>query len=210
MAKLLDALAERVLLCDGGTGSRVQAMDLEVDRDYWGQENCTEVLNLSRPDIVREIHRGYLEAGSDIVQTNSFGGSPITLAEFDGLSDRAHEINRLAGELAREAIEMFGKGKERFVLGSIGPGTKLPSLGHIGYDRLEEALAVQARGTDRGQRRRHPDRDLPGHAADQGRGQRRQDRPAPKPGQTLRSSSRSRSRPPARCWSGRISRRRRR
>ncbi len=146
MAKLLDALAENVLLCDGGTGSRVQAMDLEVERDYWGQENCTEVLNLSRPDIVREIHRGYLEAGSDIVQTNSFGGSPITLAEFDGLSDRAHEINRLAGELAREAIEQFGKGKPRYVLGSIGPGTKLPSLGHIGYDRLEEALAVQARG----------------------------------------------------------------
>jgi len=146
LAKLLDALADRVLLCDGGTGSRVQAMDLEVERDYWGQENCTEVLNLSRPDIVREIHRGYLEAGSDIVQTNSFGGSPITLGEFDGLSDRALEINRRAGELAREAIELFGKGKERFVLGSIGPGTKLPSLGHIQYDRLEAGLAVQARG----------------------------------------------------------------
>ena len=146
MAKLLDALAERVLLCDGGTGSRVQAMDLEVERDYWGQENCTEVLNLSRPDIVREIHRGYLEAGSDVIQTNSFGGSPITLAEFDGLSDRAHEVNQRAGELAREAIEQFGKGKERFVLGSIGPGTKLPSLGHIQYDRLESGLAVQARG----------------------------------------------------------------
>jgi len=146
LAKLLDALAERVLLCDGGTGSRVQAMDLEVERDYWGQENCTEVLNLSRPDIVREIHRGYLEAGSDVIQTNSFGGSPITLAEFDGLSDRAHEVNQRAGELAREAIEQFGKGKERFVLGSIGPGTKLPSLGHIQYDRLESGLAVQARG----------------------------------------------------------------
>ena len=146
MPKLLDALAERVLLCDGGTGSRVQAMDLDVERDYWGQENCTEVLNLSRPDIVHEIHRGYLEAGSDIVQTNSFGGSPITLAEFDGLEDRALEINRRAGELAREAIEKFGHGKERFVLGSIGPGTKLPSLGHITYDRLEAGLIVQARG----------------------------------------------------------------
>ena len=100
MPKLLDALAERVLLCDGGTGSRVQAMDLDVERDYWGQENCTEVLNLSRPDIVHEIHRGYLEAGSDIVQTNSFGGSPITLAEFEGLEDKAHEINKRAGELA--------------------------------------------------------------------------------------------------------------
>jgi 5-methyltetrahydrofolate--homocysteine methyltransferase len=146
VSKLLDALSEHVLLCDGGTGSRVQAMDLEVERDYWGQENCTEVLNLSRPDIVREIHRGYLEAGSDIIQTNSFGGSPITLAEFDGLEDRADEINRRAGELAREAIEMFGEGRPRFVLGSIGPGTKLPSLGHIEYDRLEAGLIVQARG----------------------------------------------------------------
>jgi 5-methyltetrahydrofolate--homocysteine methyltransferase len=146
LANLLEALSEHVLLCDGGTGSRVQAMDLDVDRDYWGQENCTEVLNLSRPDIVREIHRGYLEAGSDIIQTNSFGGSPITLGEFEGLSDRAHEINRRAAELAREAIELFGQGKPRYVLGSIGPGTKLPSLGHIAYDRLEEALVVQARG----------------------------------------------------------------
>jgi len=121
-------------------------MDLDVERDYWGQENCTEVLNLARPDIVREIHRGYLEAGSDIIQTNSFGGSPITLGEFDGLSDRAEEINRRAGELAREAIEQYGEGRERFVLGSIGPGTKLPSLGHIEYDRLEDALTVQGRG----------------------------------------------------------------
>jgi 5-methyltetrahydrofolate--homocysteine methyltransferase len=125
-------------------------MSLDVDRDYWGQENCTEVLNLSRPDIVHEIHRGYLEAGSDVIQTNSFGGSPITLAEFEGLSDRALEINRRAGELAREAIELFGQGKERFVLGSIGPGTKLPSLGHIGYDRLQDALAVQAKGLIQG------------------------------------------------------------
>ncbi len=146
MAKLLDALSEQVLLCDGGTGSRVQAMDLDTERDYWGQENCTEVLNLSRPDIVREIHRGYLEAGSDIVQTNSFGGSPITLGEFDGLADRAHEINQRAGELAREAIELFGQGRERYVLGSIGPGTKLPSLGHIDYDALEAGLIVQAKG----------------------------------------------------------------
>ncbi len=146
MSKLLDALSEHVLLCDGGTGSRVQAMDLDIERDYWGQENCTEVLNLSRPDLVREIHRGYIEAGSDVIQTNSFGGSPITLAEFEGLEDRAEEVNRRAGELAREAIEMFGDGRPRFVLGSIGPGTKLPSLGHIEYDRLEAGLTVQARG----------------------------------------------------------------
>jgi 5-methyltetrahydrofolate--homocysteine methyltransferase len=142
---ILEALRERVLLCDGGTGSRVQAMPLELERDYWNQENCTEILNLSRPDIVRELARGYYAAGSDIVQTNTFGGSPITLAEF-GLEDRAREINRLAGQFAREAAEEFTDGRERYVLGSVGPGTKLPSLGNIDYDTLEAALAEQCRG----------------------------------------------------------------
>ena len=146
MSRFLDALRERVLLCDGGTGSRVQAMSLDVDRDYLGNENCTEVLVKSRPDIVREIHRGYLEAGADCVQTNTFGASPITLGEF-GLEAEAHWINKRAAELAREATEAFARdGRPRFVIGSIGPGTKLPSLGHVGYDELEQALAVQAKG----------------------------------------------------------------
>ena len=146
MARILDAFRERVLLCDGAIGSLVQAMDVDVSRDYWGHENCTEILNLSRPDIVREIHRSYLAAGADIVETNSFGASPVTLAEFDGLTTQAFEINRRAGELAREAIDGFHDGRERFVLGTIGPGTKLPSLGHIDYDSLEAALTVQAKG----------------------------------------------------------------
>ena len=142
---LLDALRDRVLLCDGGMGSRVQALTLDVERDYWNRENCTEVLNLSRPDMVREIHRGYFAAGADMVETNSFGGSPITLAEFD-LQDRTHEINKVAAVLAREAADSFGDGRHRWVVGSIGPGTKLPSLGNIAYDPLEQALAEQSAG----------------------------------------------------------------
>ena len=142
---LLDALRDQVLLCDGGMGSRVQALTLDVDQDYWGQENCTEVLTLSRPDLIRDIHRGYFEAGADMVETNTFGGSPITLGEF-GLEGRAREINRRSAELAREAAEGFADGRHRWVLGSVGPGTKLPSLGNVDYDTLEAALAEQCRG----------------------------------------------------------------
>ncbi|HEY6434209.1 MAG TPA: homocysteine S-methyltransferase family protein, partial [Acetobacteraceae bacterium] len=142
---LLDALRDRVLLCDGGMGSRAQALTLDVERDYWGNENCTDVLTLSRPDLVREIHRGYFAAGADMVETNSFGGSPVTLGEF-GLADRAFEINQRSGELAREAAESFADGRHRWVLGSLGPGTKLPTLGNIAYDPLEAALAEQCRG----------------------------------------------------------------
>ncbi len=142
---LLDALRDRVLLCDGAMGTRAQELNLDVERDYWGKENCTDVLTLSCPDLVREIHRGYFEAGADMVETNSFGGSPITLGEF-GLADRAFEINKRAGELAREAAESFADGRHRWVLGSLGPGTKLPTLGNIAYDPLETALAEQCRG----------------------------------------------------------------
>ncbi|MCC7427854.1 MAG: methionine synthase [Alphaproteobacteria bacterium] len=142
---LLDLLRDRVLLCDGGMGSRVQATPLDVEKDYWGKENCTEVLTLSRPDLIRSIHAGYVEAGADMVETNTFGGSPITLGEFE-LADRAFEINQRSAELAHEAIAQFADGRPRYVLGAIGPGTKLPSLGQIDYDTLERALAEQARG----------------------------------------------------------------
>ncbi len=101
-------------------------MTLDVERDFHGKENCTDVLNLSRPDLVRDIHRGYFEAGADMVETNTFGGSPVTLAEFD-IADQAFEINRRGGELAREAAEQFSDGRHRWVIGSVGPGTKLPS-----------------------------------------------------------------------------------
>jgi 5-methyltetrahydrofolate--homocysteine methyltransferase len=142
---LLDALRHHVLLCDGGMGARVQALTLDVERDYWDKENCTEILNLSRPDLIREIHRSYFEAGADMVETNSFGGSPITLEEFQ-LGNRAFEINRIAAELAREAAETFADARTRYVIGSVGPGTKLPSLGNIAYDPLEAGLAEQCRG----------------------------------------------------------------
>ncbi len=145
MTDILDHLSRRVLLCDGGTGALVQAMNLSVDKDFLGHENCTDILPHSRPDVVRGIARAYFEAGADMVETNTFGANPVTLGEF-GLSDMAFDLNKRAAELAREAAEDFADGRTRFVVGSMGPGTKLPSLGHIDYDRLEAAYAVQARG----------------------------------------------------------------
>ncbi len=145
MTDFLDHLNHRVLLCDGGMGSLVQAMSLTVDGDFMGRENCTEILTRSRPDVIREIHARYFAAGADCVETNTFGGSPITLGEFD-LSDEAFDLNKRSVEIAREAADQFADGRRRFVLGAIGPGTKLPSLGHIDYDRLEAAFAVQADG----------------------------------------------------------------
>jgi hypothetical protein len=146
MPHLLDFLADRVLLCDGAMGTQVQARNLRIEEDFLGHENCTEILTESRPDLVREIHRGYLLAGADAIQTNTFGGSPITLGEF-GLQDKAFDLNKRACDLAHEAIAEFkGDGRTRFVIGSVGPGTRLPTLGHIAYQPLEDALTVQARG----------------------------------------------------------------
>lgn len=146
MSKFLEFLEDNVLLLDGAMGTQIQAVDLDVEKDYWGQENCSEILNLSRPDFVLDVHRKYFAAGSDAVETNTFGGSSITLGEFD-LADKTIEINARACALAHEAIAEFAHdGRPRFVIGSIGPGTKLPSLGHIEYDELEASFMLQAHG----------------------------------------------------------------
>lgn len=145
MSRLLETLSRNVLLCDGGFGALVQGMNLSVDKDFMGLENCTDILSESRPDVVRDIARQYYAAGADMVETNSFGASPITLGEF-GVSDKAFALNQRSAELAREAAELFSDGRQRFVLGSMGPGTKLPSLGHIDYDTLEASYRVQASG----------------------------------------------------------------
>ncbi|MBL6927783.1 MAG: methionine synthase [Rhodospirillales bacterium] len=145
MTKLLEVLNDNVLLCDGGMGSKVQAADLDVQKDFLGYENCTDILTRSKPDLVRDIHLVYLNAGADLITTNTFGTSPITLGEF-GLQDEAYSLSKAAAELAREAIAEFTDGKPRFVLGDVGPGTKLPSLDHIGYDDLEDAFAIQCAG----------------------------------------------------------------
>ena len=146
MSGLAELVGRRVLLLDAAMGSQVQAMALDVERDFDGCENCTEVLNRTRPDIVREIHRASLAAGSDAIETNSFGGSPITLGEF-GLADEARALNIAAARIAREAADEFSAdGRPRFVFGAIGPGTRLPTLEQVSWADVADAVAVQAAG----------------------------------------------------------------
>jgi 5-methyltetrahydrofolate--homocysteine methyltransferase len=143
MTDFLQIVKERVVVYDGAMGTNIQKRNPTLD-DYWGKENCSEVLVLSRPDIIRDIHADFFNVGCDIVETDTFGGSRIVLAEFD-LADRVREINIKAAQLAREVAQQFStSGKPRFVAGSMGPTTKLPSLGHIGFDAMAAAYEEQA------------------------------------------------------------------
>jgi 5-methyltetrahydrofolate--homocysteine methyltransferase len=141
----LDTLAERVVLADGAMGTMLQAADLVLD-DFAGLEGCNEILNDTRPDVVRHIHRAYLEAGADAVETNTFGTNLPNLAEY-GIADRIRELAEKGAALAREvADEMSSPDRPRFVLGSVGPGTKLPTLGHETFARLRDAYTECGRG----------------------------------------------------------------
>ena len=143
---LMHHLGRRVLVFDGAMGTATHELDLDVERDYWGCENCTDILALSRPDVVQQIHASYLEAGADIVETDTFGGMPHVLAEF-GLEDRAEELCRRAAEVAREACQAHAApDRPRFVVGSLGPGTKLGSLGQITWAALHDSYTVAADG----------------------------------------------------------------
>src|SRR5499425_692593 len=130
MSDFLQTVRERVVVYDGAMGTNIQKRNPTLD-DFWGKENCSEVLNLSRPDIIRDIHEDFFKVGCDVVETNTFGATRIVLGEF-GLEYRVREINLAAVKLAKEAAQQFSTNdKPRFVAGSIGPTTKLPSLGHI-------------------------------------------------------------------------------
>jgi len=141
-----EELEKRILILDGAMGTMLQQQILGAE-DFGGPqyEGCNEILNVSRPDIVRKIHESYLEAGADIIETNSFGATRTVLAEYD-LEDRDLEINREAAWLAREAADKWSTSlKPRFVAGSMGPTTKMLSLmGGITYEKLEEDYRRQA------------------------------------------------------------------
>jgi len=143
----LHAPERPVLVFDGATGTSLQQMDLTAE-DFGGPEleGCNEHLVITRPDAVQAVHRQFLEAGCDVIETDTFGAASIVLAEY-GLEDQAFDLNKRAAELARAvAQEYCTPGQPRFVAGSMGPTTKLPTLGHIGFDTLKESYQEQAAG----------------------------------------------------------------
>ena len=147
----LEAVNDRVLVFDGAAGTWLQLHDLQIE-DYGSAEleGCPEILNETRPELIRQMHTEYLDAGADIIETNTFGGMRATLHEY-GLAERTEEINEMAARIARQAADDYSTpDKPRFVAGSIGPGTRFASLGHVRYEELREQIGEQARGLIRG------------------------------------------------------------
>ncbi|MFM7674263.1 MAG: homocysteine S-methyltransferase family protein, partial [Synechococcus sp.] len=136
-----------VLVFDGATGTSLQQMELTAE-DFGGAalEGCNEYLVFSRPDAVQAVHRQFLEVGADVIETDTFGATSLVLAEYD-IADQAFAINQRAAELAREMADAYSTpGKPRFVAGSMGPTTKLPTLGHVDFDTMKASFQEQAEG----------------------------------------------------------------
>ncbi|WP_405624819.1 methionine synthase [Streptomyces sp. NBC_00016] len=146
IAAFREALATRVVVADGAMGTMLQEQEPTLE-DFEQLEGCNEILNVTRPDIVRSVHRAYFDAGVDCVETNTFGANHAALGEYD-IAGRVHELSRAGARVAREAADEYtGRdGRPRWVLGSIGPGTKLPTLGHAPYTVLRDAYQQNAEG----------------------------------------------------------------
>jgi 5-methyltetrahydrofolate--homocysteine methyltransferase len=147
MSSFLDTLKERIVVFDGAMGTNLQVQNLTLE-DFGGLrfEGCNENLLVTRPDAVEKVHAGFLEVGCDVVETNSFNGTPVDFAEYD-IADKAYEMNVLAARLAKRVTADYSTpSKPRWVAGSMGPGRKLPTLGHISFVELRDAYRVQVAG----------------------------------------------------------------
>ncbi len=140
------ALDERTIIADGAMGTMIQSANPSLT-DFEGHEGCNEVLNRTRPDLIADIHAKYFDSGVDAVETNTFGANFANLSEY-GIEDQIYELSLLGARIARDVADQIGRatGKERWVLGSVGPGTKLPTLGHIEYGQLRDSYAENVRG----------------------------------------------------------------
>jgi len=143
----IDLLKEKIVVFDGAMGTSLQGQNLTIE-DWGGAnfENCSENLLYTKPEAIEKVHLRFLEVGCDVIETNSFGGSEVVLQEF-GIVEKTYDVNKKAAEMAKRLVNDFStKEKPRFVAGSIGPGTKLPTLGHINFRDLKGAYVEQVRG----------------------------------------------------------------
>ncbi|SNZ11757.1 methionine synthase (B12-dependent) [Persephonella hydrogeniphila] len=145
MKRIEELIKERVLVIDGAMGTMIQSMIVPINA-WQGKVGCNEILNVGAPDIIKSIHEKYAEAGADLIKTNTFGALPWVLDEY-GIGERAYELAKAGASLVRQVCDSYSTPeKPRFVAGSLGPGTKLPSLGHIHYDEMYEGYKIAAKG----------------------------------------------------------------
>src|SRR5215204_2790415 len=147
MPNILDTIKERIVVFDGAMGTNLQVQNLSLD-DFGGPrfEGCNENLLVTRPDAVEKVHAGFLDVGCDVIETNSFNGTPVDFAEYD-IADKAYDMNLMAARLAKRVASDFSTvSRPRWVAGSMGPGRKLPTLGHIAFADLRDAYRVQVTG----------------------------------------------------------------
>ena len=142
MNSLRTALSERTVIADGAMGTMIQAANPDL-ADFEGHEGCNEILNVTRPEIIAAIHRAYLDVGVDAIETNTFGANLGNLGEY-GIIDRTYELARAGAEIAVTVASEYPS--KKWVLGSLGPGTKLPTLGHITFNELRESYRLASQG----------------------------------------------------------------
>jgi len=153
-SRFITELSRRVLVFDGAMGTSIHQHDLDLQKDYLGCENCTDILVKTRPDVIQGIHESFLRVGADVVETDTFGSNRLVLADFD-IAEQAFELNRLAVDVARAACnEVETEDRPRFVAGSMGPGTKLVTLGNTDWDTMLGSYREQALGLLAGEPRK--------------------------------------------------------
>ncbi len=145
MKNLKELIKERVLVIDGAMGTMIQSMIIPIEA-WQGKVGCNEILNIGAPEIIKSIHEKYAQAGADLIKTNTFGALPWVLDEYD-IGDKAYQLAKAGAQLVKQVCDKYSTSdKPRFVAGSLGPGTKLPSLGHIHYDEMYQGYKIAAKG----------------------------------------------------------------
>ncbi len=145
MNKFLSLLKDKIVVFDGAMGTSIQSLNLSPD-EFWGKDGCNEILVLSKPNVIKEIHSSFLEVGCQVIETDTFGANKVVLQDYN-LAEKTYLINKIAAQIAKEVANDFSTSDfPRFVSGSVGPGNKLPTLGQIDFDTLAKSYQIQIEG----------------------------------------------------------------